>query len=144
MTERTLEIAQHEAAHVVVGVALGLRLRAAVVGLHRDREVGWVHGFADFDKRAGTTEAYALMLAAGLYYEDARGPGGWYRARGDVRVLRAMGHRPKARIVTLAIAAGAILESRRAAWSAVTRALLERDLHGGDIERLVRGEAPEL
>ncbi len=136
---RSLSTAQHEAAHVVVGVALGLRLRSAVVGYHEDPELGPVAGVASFDRRSGTTEAYALMLAAGVYFEE-RTTGSWTDARGDVRILRTMGHRPDARISVMAVAAGAILESRRAAWDAVTRALLERDITGADVAAIARGE----
>lgn len=137
---RDLATAQHEAAHVVVGVALGLRLRRAVVGRRVDPEDGLIDGYAEFSRRHGTTEAYALMLAAGVYFEE-RTTGSWAGAGADVRILRVMGHRPDSRIRTYMIAAGAILESRRAAWDAVTRALLERDITAADVERLARGES---
>jgi hypothetical protein len=138
---RDLATAQHEAAHVVVGVALGLRLRLAAVGRHRDPEHGWIDGYAAFDKRTGTVEAYATMLAVGVYYERARGGGA--AATGDLAALRVMGYRAS-RIETLVILAGALLESRRGAWARVTAALLERDLGPGDVERLARGESLAL
>lgn len=140
MPARDLSTAQHEAAHVVVGVALGLRLRAAVVGtLGEDAE-----GYAAFDSR-GPVDAFALMLAAGVYYEQRRGcpaSAGYDRAE-----LRALCDGKASRVRVYVIAAGAILESRRAAWEKVTAALLERDITGADIVRLARGEnigeAPE-
>lgn len=137
---RDLATAQHEAAHVVVGVALGLKLRAAVVGRHHDPELGEIEGFADFDRR-GPADAWSIMLAAGVYLEEQRGTP--EVARGDLRALRQACYRNARRIRAYVIAAGAILESRRAAWSVVTRALLEDDLRGEDVERLARGEKLE-
>jgi hypothetical protein len=135
---RDLATAQHEAAHVVVGVALGLRLRAASVGRTRDPDHGWIEGWALFDQR-GAHDAWAIMLAAGVYYEDRRGTPSCAEIDRVALVKMCMRNANRARAYV--IAAGAILESRRAAWDAVTRALLERDITGADVERLARGEA---
>jgi hypothetical protein len=134
---RDLATAQHEAAHVVVGVALGLRLSSAVTGLRSDPYWGRIAGATRFDGRYGSSEAWALMLAAGVYYEERRGHP--KDSAGDRRLLRRYGYWPGGH-ATLAAAAGAILESRREAWEAVTRALLERDITGADVERIARCE----
>ena len=134
---RDLSTAQHEAAHVVVGVALGLRLKAASVGVQRDPDHGWIEGSASFDRR-GAGDAWAIMIAAGVYFEDRRGVPSC--AAVDRRTLNTMCLRNAHRARAYVIAAGAILESRRAAWDRVTRALLERDITGADVERLAMGE----
>lgn len=130
---------------MVVGVALGLRLRVAAVGYQRLPDGCHVEGYAEFDKR-GASDAWAIMLAAGVYYEQRPG-GSKAGAAGDLSALRALCWRNERRVRAYVIAAGAILESRRAAWDAVTAALLERDITGADIVRLARGEklgeAPE-
>jgi hypothetical protein len=138
MPHRDPLTAAHEAAHVVVGVALGLRFRAAAVGYQRDPELGWVDGCVTFDRRYGSADAWAIMFAAGVYYEERRGHP--TVARGDRAYLRYACKGSAASMRTSIVAAGAILESRRAAWDAVTRALLERDLTAADVERLAQGE----
>jgi hypothetical protein len=138
---RDLATAQHEAAHVVVGVALGLRLRAAAVGLQHWPAHGWLDGYADFDRR-GSSDAWAIMIAAGVYFEDGNGPTA--AARIDRAELRRMCSGSRACARAYVVAAGAILETRRAAWAAVTAALLERDITGADVERLARGEGIAL
>jgi hypothetical protein len=135
---RDLATSQHEAAHVVVGVALGLRLRRAVVGYRDDPELGPITGFALFDKR-GAAVPWAIMSAAGVYFEERRGVPS--AARLDLAELRYACRGNTARMRAYIVSAGAILESRRAAWDAVTRALLERDITGADVERLARGES---
>jgi hypothetical protein len=61
-----LEDAQHEAAHVVVGVSLGLRLVRATVLSPVPDELG----FAEFYE--GAREAFLLMYAAGLHARVTR------------------------------------------------------------------------
>jgi hypothetical protein len=136
---RPLDVAQHEAAHIVVGTALGMRLRRAVL----EQVPGWEwSGGVWFDGRASTTEAWGLMLAAGVAWEwatvgHARG------ARGDLAVLRSMGVPTRDRVRALATASGAMLAALGAAHARVTRALLARDLTGADIAALARGERIE-
>ncbi len=137
-TPRPLEIAQHEAAHVVVGVALGLRLREAVLRVEA-LPGGWEgHGYVLFRGVHGgrQREALALMYAAGCAWEEAVGGG---LSEGDERLCRGLV--TSARGVRVCVrAAGAMLAGLGAAHARVTRALLERDLTARDIATLARGE----
>lgn len=129
---RALTDAQHEAAHVVVGVALGMHLRKAVLTSSRK-----TLGYACFDVPKHKATAWAITLAAGIAYE--RRSGDVRHARGDRRELRRAGHRRHA-IDALTVAADAILETRGLAHARVTQALLRRDLTGADIEAIAKGE----
>jgi hypothetical protein len=135
---RSFAVAQHEAAHVVVGVALGLRLKRACILPPGGRVVG----YAGFDKRCGTAEAFTLMLAAGVAWEEIAA-GSWDEARGDLAVLREMGIPTRARVAVLTKAAHALLARLRPVHAQVARALLARDLSGADISTIARGELPE-
>lgn len=133
---RPLNVAQHEAAHIVVGVALGMRMRRAVL----EAEPGWTwSGGVWFDGRSSTTEAWGLMLAAGCAWELATA-GHMRGARGDLAVLRSMGVHTRPRVRALATASGAMLAGLGVAHARVTRALVERDLSGRDVVALARGE----
>lgn len=135
---RTLGDAQHEAAHVVVGVALGLRLRRAALG----KDAAVVRGvetlgYALFSVSQRKSTAWAITLAAGIAYE--RRAGDEETAAGDRKLLRKEGHSAHA-IAALVVSADAILETRWLAHARVTRALLQRDLTGADIEAIAKGE----
>ncbi len=133
--KRSLYTAQHEAAHVVVGAAFGLKLCKAVLK-STDLGNGWMRrGFVWFDWR-GTAEALAMMAAAGIAWDKAMGhkpyPGG------DFKMLKHLSIRPRG-IPVYVKAAGAMLTQLGPIHSSVTRALLERDLTGVDIETLAHG-----
>lgn len=137
MTDRALSDAQHEAAHIVVGVALGLRLRGATLAarkIGRHEYLGWT----TWEPRPWPREAGLLMTAAGLAWE--RRCGDLIHARSDTADLRRAGVRGNARIAVLERAAWALLAERHATHTRVTRALIERDLTARDIRALVRGE----
>ena len=137
---RLLSVAQHEAAHVVVGVALGLRLGRASA-------LPWAEGegYCWFPLPPGRrTWADAVTGAAGVAWERAVEPtiaddvGG---QRGDwAELLAAVPSRHDAE--TCVRAAAALLAGLGAAHARVTRALLERDLGPDDIAALARGERP--
>ena len=129
MTTRSLQDAQHEAAHVVVGVALGLRVERVVLG--SEPEVTW-RG-SPWPREAGL-----LMWAAGVAWE--RRCGDLFHASYDLKDLRRAGVRGNARIRALERAAWAVLMSRAGAHARVTRALLARDLVEADVRRLARCE----
>jgi hypothetical protein len=129
---RSLADAQHEAAHVVVGVALGLRLCEARL-TPADPEILAYALFAP-----GPCEAERIMYAAGVAWE--RHAGDLAHAAGDLEALRRGGVRGNARLRALERAAWAVLVSRPGAHASVTRALLERDLTAADVRRLARGE----
>lgn len=131
---RTIEVARHEAAHVVVGVALGLHLSEAVV------EADNMAGYALFRVPKSKRLAWAITLAAGIAFE--RRSGDEYTARGDRELLRKLGHKRHA-IESLVCAADAILESRATAHALVTRALMQRDITGSDVEAIATGDAIE-
>jgi hypothetical protein len=141
---RDLQTAQHEAAHVVVGVALGLRVREVAVGSGSGAAQALrlrgmkVAGYTWFKVPRADWMANALTVAAGIAWERAVNG---CDDGGDRAILRRMGYRGRA-VDALAAAAGAILEARGAAHARVTRALLERDLVSADIEAIARGERP--
>ena len=87
---RSLEVAQHEASHVVVGVALGLRLdRVALapapeLAPHED-------GAAWFVVKHRHRQAWALTVAAGVAWERACTGQRWpHASSGDARILRRL------------------------------------------------------
>jgi hypothetical protein len=130
------EDAQHEAAHVVVGVALGLVLRRATIKSDGD----WL-GFVLFD--SGAREAELIMYAAVVAWERRTG-GDLVYAQGDLEILRGTFRvRGNARLVALERAAWAILETRSALHARVTRALLERDLDARAVRELWAKTSPE-
>jgi hypothetical protein len=128
-----LGYAQHEAAHVVVGVAVGLRLRRATLQRHQD-----YGAYAEFWE--GAREGMLLMFAAGVAWERRCGDLG--DARFDLQEIRRMRVKGNARIRALEVGAWAILAGRAGAHARVTRALLEGDLTAREIARMVRGAHP--
>lgn len=137
---RTLEAAQHEAAHIVVGAAFGLRLVRATLGRRR-YEALLVDGLTEFNRRHGSLEAWLLMFAAGIAWSRAMGQE--WQGSGDLAALRRMGCTTKGAVDALVVAAGAMLKERALAHARVTRALLDRDLTGADVDALARGESLE-
>jgi hypothetical protein len=131
---RSLADAQHEAAHVVVGLALGLRLLCVRLGAGGKD----VAGYTEWSAVPWPREAGLLMTAAGLAWE--RHCGDLKHAHYDVKDLRRAGVRGNARIRVLERAAWAVLASRHSAHALITRALLERDLTSKDVSHLIRGE----
>jgi hypothetical protein len=127
---RRLDVAQHEAAHVVVGVAVGLKMRTA-------RLNGGGDSFGDvwFPEAFGVQGA--LMYAAGAAWEKATPSG--YGHEHDLRAIRTLGFRGPA-LNSLLLAAGDMLAARGPIHRRVTQALLEKDLSGHDIAALARGE----
>lgn len=137
MRARSLDVAQHEAAHVVVGLALGMRLELATLTPERVRGQLW-HGSVTW--REGRESARdAIMYAAGLAWDRSvrlsrgeRSSWDWTYCRDIVRSVTA--------VEACITAAAAILGGRMGAHARVTRALLERDLRAADVRRLARGE----
>ena len=133
MTARALDVAQHEAAHVVVGVSLGLILsRATALPKSGDYQ-----GCTWFESQYNRRSAFATMFAAGIAWDSALGlhPRWSSWDRKHVRDHCASRHD----VYTHIRAAGALLTQLSAPHALVTRALLERDVTGADIARLARG-----
>ncbi len=137
---RTLADAQHEAAHIVVGVACGLRLRRAWLG--KLVKIGRFEytGMTEWEPRPWYREAALLMTAAGLAWE--RRCGDLIHARSDTAWLRCAGVRGNARVAILERAAWALLAERHTLHACITRALLEGDLTAADVRAIARGGAP--
>lgn len=140
MEVRDIADAQHESAHVVVGVALGLRLLRASVG--RVREGKYVlAGYAWFHSRGSDVrrrEAWAMMYAAGIAWDRALGLPSVHSSL-DLRELRKITS-GRHGVETMVRAAGAMLAGLGPIHARVTRALLERDLSGSDLAAIARGE----
>jgi hypothetical protein len=138
MRVRSLATAQHEAAHVVVGVALGLKLGRASATPYADGD-----GYCWFPlPPRRRTWADAVTGAAGVAWERAVDPAvadadGVQRADW-AELLAATPTRHDAE--TCVRAAAALLAGLGAAHARVTRALLERDLGPEDMACLARGE----
>lgn len=134
--KRDPRTAGHEASHIVVGVALGLQLKRAVVELVPGFE--WSGGVW-FDGRHGAIEAWGIMYAAGVAWER-RKTGHVRGASGDLALLRSIHVRSRSALYALETAAWALVLDRAFIHSAVTEALISRDLNGKDIAALARGE----
>lgn len=126
---RVVSDAQHEAAHVTVGVALGLRLISATA-LDSDDALGTtVFWIGPHDRYA-----YMLMLAAGLAWE--RRCGDAVHALSDVATLRGLGIKTTRAVQIVDRAAWALLETRAGIHAKVTRALLDGDLDSKSVRAL--------
>jgi hypothetical protein len=141
--------AQHEAAHAVVGVYLGLPLRRVRVEPPTPALTG--SGSAHFDcerKNSPNWEGYArrlhlgIMYAAGAAGDALHGRDTPYHWRVDFRLIREVGFSKAERRVLLDIARQYLAGPCKREWSAVTEALLERDLTGPEIKALVLHGTP--
>lgn len=130
-----LAVAKHEAAHIVVGVACGLRLYKATAIPALDGMLGWAwfHGNPCGPHR----EALALMYAAGVAWER-----GGSTAAGDRRLLCTVcsGRHAERAFIR---AADAMLKHLALLQNRVAEALAHRDLTGSDITAIARGERIE-
>jgi hypothetical protein len=110
-------------------VALGLRLRKAVIGREDD-----MLGYAWFTNH-GSRTAHAIMYAAGVAWERARGRS----SVADAELCREL-MKTEAEVRTCVRVAGVMLAGLGPAHRMVTRALLENDLNAKHISKLARGE----
>lgn len=132
---RRFDVAQHEAAHIVAGQAVGLRVRRAILGDEPCHGTWRMYGAVWFNDRTATPTQLAIAIAAGCAWDR----GMHEESEGDFRLLRTMRHTRK-EIDALVVAASAILSGRMAIHQRCARALYERDLDAGDILRIVEGE----
>lgn len=130
-----LSTAQHEAAHIVVARALGVRVTHATA---RENEDSW--GFVshtDVRKRRPLVEA--LIAAAGVVYEArADDADSIARASSDFLAMRTACRRAGVSMRIVLRLTGALLHERAAIHDRVARALCERDLTAQDLRALER------
>lgn len=123
--------AAHEAAHVVVGVALGLRLRLATVGHSTHARGPQLAGYADFYEKRGDGIAQAIMLAAGIAWDRGLRYDPWYTSIDREECFKIV--RGRQSVEACVAAAAAMLAARKRVHARVTAALLERDLTHDDV-----------
>jgi hypothetical protein len=124
-----IDDAYHEAAHVVVGAALGLRLKQATITRPHD-SLGHVEFYGSHKSR----EAWLIMYAAGVAWE--RRYGKLVYAQSDLECIRAMRVTGTARVLTLERAAWAILDTRGHLQGRIALALFEGDLTHAAVKAL--------
>ena len=129
--------AEHEAAHLVVGLALGLKLRKATA--RRSILNGQIVDGHVWFQPGRHYLAFGIMVCAGIAWE--RRPEvaaqSWPEAiEADYKQAWQI-HRFKANIETSVRVAREMLDARRRLHARVTSELLDRDLTGRDIEALV-------
>jgi len=136
---RDLETCQHEAAHVVVGIALGLRLRKAVV--NNGTRAWYSSGWAWFTNH-GSDLAHAIMFAAGTAWDREMGEDCPEDSKNCLERLKKDPSDPTghAELRTCIRIARQMLRDLSVAHSMVTKALLEKDLTSKDIAAIARGE----
>ena len=132
---RDLATAQHEAAHVVVALTLGLRVTRAVVGGEDARYSGWTALLG----RDDDPMAWAVTHAAGIAYE-AVAQGLTYRRAlvlsvVDYDILHAVELVGGRALRTCVRSADAILHSRAREHARIARVLADRDITGADALR---------
>ena len=123
--------AEHEAAHVVVGLALGLRLRRATLQPTPIGRDGIAVGYAWFE-HGKNYMAHAIMVCAGVAWDRRTG--------GDTSHDYALAKhtlRYRADVETGVRVAREMLDSRRRLHARLTSELLDRDLTAADIEAIV-------
>jgi len=135
---RSLADAQHEAAHAVVGIALGLRLFK--IAIYPDAKIGEDGGETVWYADPWHREAVILMYAAGVVWER-RICGKRRHASLDVAELRRLRVTGK-RLTACERAAWAVLSERHALHTRIVRALVERDLTAADVRHV--GHTPTI
>jgi hypothetical protein len=131
------DTADHEAAHVVVGVAVGLRLKLASIchGTGDNEGVAWFIG-----SRVRNSLALGLMYCAGAAWEARKGDRGHESyARGDLELARKWLGLSKSDVRAGVRVASELLDARRALHARVARELCDRDLTHKDVRALVLG-----
>lgn len=132
---RRYDVAAHEAAHIVVGVATGLRVRRAVLGDEPNHGDWRTYGAVWFYDRHAPVAALSLAYAAGCAWDRMLGE----ESEGDFDLLRKMRY-TRREIDALVVASSAILSGRMPIHRRVTAALYERDLDARDVARLTAGD----
>jgi hypothetical protein len=136
---RDLDVAQHEAAHVVVGCALGLTFRRAMIGTHagtiNPRET-W-DGETWFLERPGDDIGHAIMAAAGVTWDQRMHGHVLDVPESDLWYVRRYARGSRRRVESCIRAAATILEARAGVHRRVTRALMDQDLTPAGLRALI-------
>ena len=129
-----LATAEHEAAHLVVGLALGLRLRKATIVPSPLGRTGIACGYVWFysDRKY---LAQAIMSAAGIIWDERSGLNSDISGSVDLKNMKALVSLSD--IPTCFSLAKELLEGRRRLHARVASELCDRDLGPADVERLV-------
>ena len=126
--------AEHEAAHVVVGLALGLRLRKATIRPQPFGHSGIALGLSWFahDRRY---LAVGIMFAAGVAWDRRTG---WAdeTTHTDYELARSTLKR-RADVDTAVRLAGELIDGRRRVHARIASELCDRDLNAADIAAMV-------
>ncbi len=128
--------AEHEAAHVVVGAALGLRLRKATIAAgelngHVAAGYSWFYVGRKY-------MAFGIMACAGIAWERKCGRNGDAIA-GDLEIARQVWDCRRSEIETGVRLARELIDARARIHSRIASKLCDRDLGPGDLERLIVG-----
>lgn len=143
MTARDLGVAGHEAAHVVVGCALGLAFRLARVATHAgviNPRATW-DGETWFVERPGEDLAHAIMAAAGVVWDRKCHGSADDLPESDLWYVRRYSRGSRRRIETCVRSAATILDARARLHARVMRALAEQDLTPRDLRALIERTA---
>ena len=130
------DAAEHEAAHVVVGLAVGLQFkRAALLEVnpkHLDPDSGycWFLGHRTKDRLA-----LGIMYCAGAAWEAQHGRPAF--ARGDLKLARNWLGLSAADVRAATRIARELLDSRRRVHARIASELCDRDLTARDVAGLV-------
>ncbi len=131
-----IRTAEHEAAHLVVGCALGLSLARATTNpsVLNGSEV---LGYTWFRGPEPANLAYCVMYCAGIVWEERPG-GELFSARLDLRLAKEFA-KTKHDLNTAKRLAREILDGRRRIHARIASELCDRDLTSRDVEALVLG-----
>lgn len=130
---KLIRVAQHEAAHVVVGLALRLQLLRASA-----RPAPGFRGYCEF-AYSTRWQALAIMYAAGIAWEAL--PGGDIAVASVDRQLTQEALRrsgaTRADVRSSVTCASAILHTRSDAHAVITRMLIDGDITGKHVSRII-------
>lgn len=138
---RDIGVAGHEAAHVVVGCALGLTFRAARVRTHpgvHDPSATW-DGETWFLERPGDDLGHAIMAAAGVVWDQRVHAHVEAVPESDLWYVRKYMRGSRRRVETCIRSAATILDARAKLHARLMRALADRDLTANDLRTIVEG-----
>jgi hypothetical protein len=123
--------AEHEAAHVVVGLALGLKLRKATIRPTPHGKSGIALGYVWFYSGRKYL-AQAIMCCAGVVWDERSGFD--VDTVGDLATAKKLVSRGD--VATCMSIARELLDGRRRLHARIASELCDRDLSGADVDAL--------